>query len=344
MRKYAFIFLSAAFLFLFLAKTGYPQETSATPESDPEKVKTFESAIIVRGFVTRPFLNITLRHYTPKDEENNSQVIRYEPNTLAHWGASISWQGFGFSFGFDAPKSAKDETKYGNTKYKDFQISFYGQQFGFDAYYQNYKGFYLLQPEKYGYQPGSPEALRSDIAAKSAGRNVFWAFFKDFSFSAAFDQSQRQLSTAFSPLLMASFTRFSIESDYSLIPPSEEANYGKFAGYRGGDYSGIAITPGFAITYVWNSYWYASGSAFLGSGWRHKEYTTARGETTENKPFGKANLRVSFGYNDDDLFAGIQGRWDFTASERTFRRDLNEEMTEVVAITANIEIFFGKRF
>lgn len=330
--------------FLLFAQSAHAEETFSSPKSSPETTKTFESDIIVRAFISRPFLTLTLRHYTPKDEENNSQVIRYEPNTLAHWGASISWQGFAFSFGLDSPKSGKDEAKYGNTKYYDFQLSFYGRQFGFDAHYQNYKGFYLLQPEKYGYETGSAEALRPDIAAKTAGFNVFWSFFEEFSLSAAFDQSQRQTTTAFSPLLMASFNRFSIESSYSLIVPSEEATYGKFAGYRGGDYTGIAIVPGFAMTYVWNAFWYISGAVFLGSGWMHKNYTTAAGNTTENKPFGKANLRASFGYNDDDLFAGIQGSFDFTASERTLRRDRDEEMTEVVALTGTIEIFFGKRF
>ncbi len=330
--------------FSLLTQSLHAEESPAVSGNDSDIVKIYEADIIVRGFISRPFLTLTMRHYTPNDEENNSQVIRYAPNTLALWGASISWQGFGFSFGLDSPKSEKDETKYGNTKYYDFQLSFYGQQFGFDGYYQNYKGFYLLQPEKYGYMAGSAEALRPDIAAKTIGCNIFWSFFDKFSFSAAFDQSQRQTATAFSPLLMISFNQFSIESSYSLIPPSEESNYGKFAGYRGGDYTGIAVVPGFAITYIWNAYWYFSFAGFLGSGWMHKCDTTAEGNITENKPFGKANIRASFGYNDDDLFAGISGQFDFTASERTFRRNRNEEMTEVVALTGNIEIFIGKRY
>ncbi len=336
--------LSSLLIFSIIVQSLYAQESPAVAESKSETIKTFESDVIVRGFISRPFLTLTLRHYTPKDEENKSQIIRYEPNTLAHWGAGFSWKGFGFSFGLDSPKSGKDEKLYGNTKYYDFQIYFYGRQFGFDAHYQNYKGFYLSQPEKYGYVAGSAESIRPDIAAKTTGCNVFWSFFEEYSFSAAFDQSQRQITTAFSPLLMASFSRFSIESDYSLIPPSEEASYGKFAGYRGGDYTGIAIAPGFAMTYVWNAFWYFAGAAFLGSGWMHKDYTTASGNTVENKPFGKANLRASFGYNDDQLFAGIQGSIDFTASERTLRRDRNEEMTEAVAATGIIEIFFGIRF
>jgi hypothetical protein len=322
----------------------HADEIIGAPAEKTETVKTYNTEFIFRGFIRKPFLNITLRHYTPKDEKNNSEIIRYEPNTLANWGASFSWQGFGFAFGLDSPKSEKDESQYGNTKYYDFQVYFYWQRFGFDAHYQKYQGFFLFNPEKYGYSAGSPEALRPDIKATSIGCNVFWSFFEEFSFSAAFDQSQRQLSTAFSPLLMASFNTFSIASDHSIIPPSQEGYYGKFSGYTGGDYTGIAITPGFAITYVWNQNWYASAAGFLGSGWMHKNYSTALGNTTENKPFGKGNLRASFGYNDDDLFAGIQGSWDFTASERTFRRNLNEEMTEVIAVTADISIFFGKRF
>ncbi|MCX7677994.1 MAG: DUF4421 domain-containing protein [Spirochaetes bacterium] len=331
------------FIFALLPKTLLPQESTSSQNNDSAQIKTFENDIIFRAYISRPFLTLALRHYPPKGQENLSQPVRYVPNTLAHWGASISWLGFGLSLGFDSPKSEKDETQYGNTKYYDFQISFYGSQYGFDAYYQNYKGFYLLEPDKYGYRAGSAEALRDDIAAKTIGCNIFIAFFEEFSFSAAFDQSQRQISSACSPVVMISFNRFSIESNRSIIVPSQEIYYGEFTGYRGGDYTGLAIVPGIAATYLFFTYCYISGVIFIGSGLMHKEYTTAAGGITENKPFGKLNLRVSIGYNDDELFGGIQGRFDFTASERTFRRDLNEEMTEVIATTGNIEIFFGKR-
>lgn len=332
------------FFFVCSSIAGLPNESITPQESQTDAVKTFDQYIIIRMYVQRPILSITLRHFTPQGEDNDSQVIRYVPNTLAHWGISLSWEGFGFSCGFDSPKSEKDESIYGNTRYFDFQISFYGKNFGCDAYYQNYKGFYLLQPEKYGYHAGSAEALRPDIAAKTIGANIFLSFFEEFSFSAAFDQSQRQISTAFSPVAMISLNGFTIESNRSIIVPSQETYYGTFSGYTGGSYIGISASPGCALTYVWGTCWYFSSVIFVGSGLMHKEYTTNDGNVVENKPFGKANLRASCGYNDDELFGGIQASFDFTASERTFRRNINEEMTEVITTAGNIEIFFGIRF
>ncbi len=335
--------LGGAVLAAILSVPAGALADDAPATASDESVQSYENTLTVRGYVRRPFLELTLRHYVPRGEENNSKIIRYAPNTLANWGGGFSWKGFGLSLGFNAPRSAKDENLYGKTEYRDFQLYYYGRRFGFDAHYQNYKGFYLLNSRAHGYDAGDPDTLRPDLAMRSAGFNVFYSFFDSFSFSAAFDQLERQVNSAWSPLVMVSGNRFMVRADRSLIPPAQEAFYGEFAGYRGGDYTGAAVSPGIAYTWIYREHFFLTAAGFMGAGWMKKEYTTALGDISDNEGFGKANLRLSLGYNQDSIFAGFLGTWDITASERTFGRRLDRELTEVIAVVINVELYAGVR-
>lgn len=336
-------FAGAAVAVALFIQTAVATAGDGDAVSPDVPVTTYDNTFTLRGYTRRPFLELTLRHYVPRGEENSSKIIRYVPNTLANWGAGFSWKGLGLSLGFNAPRSDKDENLYGKTEYRDFQLFYYGRRFGVDAHYQKYKGFYLLNSRVLGYNTGDPETLRPDLAMTSSGINAFWSFFEEFSFSAAFDQSERQVRTAWSPLVMVSGNRFTVDSDRSLIPSSQEALYGEFAGYRGGDYTGVAVSPGIACTWIYKNDFFFTAAGFLGAGWMRKEYTTAKGEFSGNEGFSKANLRLALGYNIDSFYAGLLGTWDITASERAMGRDRNKEMTEVVAVVANIELYAGIR-
>jgi hypothetical protein len=168
-------------------------------------------------------LNLVIQYHPEKGGEDNSTPIKYSPNVFSNTGVSIYYQGTGISLGRTLKKSEKDKEIYGKTEYRDFQFYYYTSSFGFDLYSQDYSGFYLEDPESFGYTKGAPETIRSDLKIRTFGLNLYSIFDNAFSFRAAVNQSERQKDSHGSLLAMFSITRFQVESDYSLIPPDQES-------------------------------------------------------------------------------------------------------------------------
>jgi hypothetical protein len=283
--------------------------------NESNKYKSLENVGTIRVLIGVSDLSFTIEHY---DEDGGdidyTKEIAYYPNRGVFYGIDLSLYDYGISVKKEEG-STKDEELYGKSDYYNFVFYKYSSKYGIDLHYQKYKGFYIDNPVDFGYQRGDPETIRSDLKAISFGINYFYVFSDDFSLSAAFHQLAVQYRWDWSFMLMISMDYTSISSDYSLIPPQEEEYYGKYAGFSDGRFISLGVSPGIGVTIPLSKFYYFTSAFFFGGGYMNKRYETDTGEFRKNRSFTKANLKLSTGYNDIDIFFGMLFLVDLTSTQ-----------------------------
>jgi hypothetical protein len=266
---------------------------------DSDNIEYFGDMVNVRFFTGSTSLQADITtSKTPKEG------ISYSPNPGAggYYGVGIYWNGLGISFVDDIPDLQSDENLYGKSEFENFTMFYYARQWSFDLFYQRFQGFYISNPEKFGMREGDPETIRPDLTLTSLGINAYYQFSGDYSLIAAFNQTERQLRSGGSFLLMATVMRFTVESDGPLVPSAYDD--GEYAGFRGGWFYSLGLCPGYAYTVVFENFYLTIGG-FLGGGLIYQRIDIASGDKTGFNPMLKTNVKSALGYNGDRVFAGI---------------------------------------
>jgi len=340
------ILKSTGIILLVISMICSAYADTGTVEENKKSIENFDNRLTIRPYFQASLLKLNVKRYekvptniTEQEEERYTDTITYEPNSLVNGGMRISYLGFGFSFTRTLDQSARDKEVYGETEYSDYQIYYYGRKFGVEVFYQKYEGFYLDDSDTFSLKKGDPETIRSDLSVATGGFNIFYVFSDNFSFKAAFSQLERQNAFDWSFLLMLSGIRFTINSDYSLIPENQESLYGDDAGFTGGTFTAVGISPGIGITKPFSNYCYITAALFLGTGYMHKRYDVAIGERVKHESFIKANIKLGAGYNGTTWFFGFS----FLADESSSETIESGKGVGVVALVIVWEIFAGVR-
>lgn len=291
------------FLFIVLLQLNMPNLYAN------DNIQIFNSNMTVRTFAETSQLNLEFYYYDDS-QEYFSKSICYSPSVGINTGIGFSYKDLGFSYSTKVTKTGFNlqdfkRNNYGKTKQTDHQIYYYTRKHGIELIYQQYKGFYLDNYKSYGYSENDPEFKRSDFKMTNIGINYIYAFSDDFSLKASFNQTERQVTWDYSFLIMISQVYFNMKSNYSLIPEDQEQYYGKYAGFRGGKFYGIAVSPGIAITIPLYNFYITS--AFFCNFWASymiKKYQTSSGEINERGTFFHAKIKAAIGYNGDNYFCG----------------------------------------
>ena len=143
---------------------------------------------------------------------------------------------------------------------------------------------------------------------------------------------------------MLSADKSSIDSNYSLIPPGEETDYGKFSGFRGGDFFSIGIAPGIGAV-VSSGVFYSGFSLFIGGGYHSGEYKVGTGYIKDKTAFLKNHLQISTGYSGDTFIAGMNFMLDINSFEMTEKTGENQNTGIDLSLEGwRAEFFAGMRF
>jgi len=290
--------------------TGTRQADGEEPEI-PEIVD-YSDRLIIRPYLLVPMNFLVINHYD-SDSGSKSDDITYLPNPTLCAGAGVSWWIFGVSFHM-ATTPLRDTGDYGETVFLDLQFNYYFRKFGFDLFYQRYRGYSLNEADSYHMPQGEAGAVRSDLTITAIGGNFFYIFSDHFSYNAAFKGTERQTASGGSFILMASLINNNIDSDYSLIPPEQEPLYGNDAGFQSGNFTSIGISPGYARTFIFTDGFYVTPSICVGTGLMRKSYSRLSGDKTIYGSFIKFNFRFAAGYNGDRWFYGLALVVDGTSS------------------------------
>ncbi|MBC7920199.1 MAG: DUF4421 family protein [Ferruginibacter sp.] len=310
----------------------FAQRSNQSDQVDSDYVADFPEIASARVGVAQRYFNFNL-----KSKVDPGKKVFYAPNVRGTYGIGVYYRKLGLEFSVGLPAGDRENTLFGKTKSFDFQINSYGQKLGYDVSFQSYRGFYQKNPREFDTQwsviRGYPQ--RADLRALNAGLNVYYIFNQSrFSYQAAFNQTERQLRSAGSPLLLGSLFHSHLRSDSTLYPVSGATPQG--IAFEDGSFNILAFAPGYVHTFVLNKDFYVSPSLFWGLALRQQAYRVD-GRYQSGLDVGqKVNFRLAAGYYGRKTFAGINVVLDNN------RMDLENVRLKTSGV--NIKFFAGYRF
>jgi hypothetical protein len=236
---------------------------------------------------------------------------------------------------------------YGETKYKDIDLTYYSNRWGLDLYFMHYEGFHIDNTSDF--INGSDEKIQqSNMELLGIGGDVFFSIIGDnFSLKSAFKSTGKQLKNAGALMLMFSLNHIRVTNDRPIIPPSEMEYYGSGAAFRDALYYSVNFMPGAGYTFVlWKFYF--TPVIFAGPGYQFQHYETVKKDAEENSIEGdeidvnlivmKYNFRLAAGLDMDKFFIGLNFYTDITDIPNP------EEDLQMAAHIMEAKIFAGIRF
>ncbi|MBU2915165.1 DUF4421 family protein [Reichenbachiella agariperforans] len=298
-------------------------------------------------YITDHFDQVSLRWVTTLQpaymllhDDSTGASIKYKPNQSIKMGFAFSIDRVLFNFAFNLPFLSKDEERYGKTSGIGIQSNLFLRKYVFDLVYQNYKGFYISNPQTYipGYSARNyPQ--RPDINSVNVGGAVIYIFNNQkFSYKAAFTQTERQIKNAGSWVTGGYFNYFSLSAD-STVVPSRLVGQDYSHDLRHSDFYTMGISGGYGYSLVFLKHMFLTSTLTLGLG---AEVEKAHA-TDLRKGYNKTTLddflalKVALGYNGKKYIAGISA---FT----TYTGILKEEDSYVLRNINNFKIYIGMRF
>jgi hypothetical protein len=264
--------------------------------------------------------------------------LKFEPNGQTNIGLGFNYKWMGLGIAVSMPIVNKDNGVYGETKRFDLQLNLLSRFYGVSAYYQNYRGFYLSNPQDYLNWKESFYPNLSDMQSTSTGLAVFyWLNNKNFSYKAAFlrNEVQKRSSGGF---VMGAFTDIDIVyAPSGFIPRSLPDSLSRIFDFKG--YSTIVsgISLGYAYTLVLFKKTFINLSLVPGIGYRNLSiwYITSNNKT---KPgfTGSLKGRFSLGYEGKHFYMGLAS----IGGMESFKY----EEVDISSTSGQIRFYVGKRF
>lgn len=278
-----------------------------------------------------------IRRYEFKNKELNKR-LKFEPNGQTNLGLGFNYKWMGIGVAVSMPFINKDNDKYGETKRFDLQLNLFSRFMGVSAYYQNYHGFYLSNPNDFFKWENNYYPLLGDVQSASVGASVFYFFNnKKFSYKAAFVRNEVQKKSAGGFILGAYFDLDVITAPSGFIPEELPDSLVQIFDFNGYSTFVTGVSFGYAYTLKMFRKMFINLSLVPGIGYRNLSiwYISS---ITETKPSftGSVNARMSLGYEGKRLYWGMTG----IVNTESFKY----ESVDISSNNGQIRFYFGKRF
>ncbi|MDX1903640.1 MAG: DUF4421 family protein [Thermonemataceae bacterium] len=277
-----------------------------------EYIQTFTDHFLVKVGANNRSLDLTLsprvRGITQFDK-----LLWYRPSVQNTIGVGVSFKDIGLSYSFKLAQRPATRSAQGNSKYFDMQLHSLGRKYGYDIYYQNYQGYYIVDLKNIvnNFINGVAFERRDDLRLQNISANFFYVFNSEkFSYRAAFVLDEKQLKNAGSFILTSSLGHFRASADSSFIPDSNALGFDNEAFFKQSDFYTFSATPGYAYTFVSRKGFYLSLSA---SGLIGIQYNENRAENSFDSGVGyflKGIGRGAVGYNHKNWILGVTASAD----------------------------------
>jgi hypothetical protein len=272
----------------------------------------------------------------------NRHKVRYSPNENLNLGLGFNykWLGVGLSYDFGFLNS--DQELYGESKNLDIQMDVFTKLLLYSANLQYYSGYYWQNPDDFLHNWNTADSvqIRPDIQTLTFGLSGIYVFNNDkFSFKAAFQNTERQLSSAGSWLVSGKISGYNITADSSVVPNVLKEEYPNVKDIKGLSAINIGGAGGYTYTYVLNDYFYFNATLMLGLNLQSVSRINLSDENIggETKLSSNTLFRLAIGCNKPKVFYGFSATIDSyslrNAQESYFKYNYGK-----------IRFFYGRRF
>jgi hypothetical protein len=237
-------------------------------------------------------------------------TLDYRPSNGYVVGLGFNYKFLGVNVGTIFPFAQPDVTRYGKTKYLDFQSHLYLRFLTVDFYTGYYKGLYLSNSaEVLNSRPsGSAFYTRGDISTYSGGFGMYANLNPTkYSIRAPFLQNEWQKRSAGQPMLGIEFYWVGSSADSSFIPASlsnphffDGIDFNKWRFYS------MNLTGGYTYTFVIRKKFFVMAGLNGSLGIGQYQLSPVSGEVMSRVyPNVSLNQKVGIGYHFDRLFVGM---------------------------------------
>lgn len=322
---------------LFTGKHGTPQvnaEETAVPSEtiDSSRIADYTNLLTARLFLL--FQNASLLINPAINQASN---IVYRPNANIRVGIAGFWKWFGLGLSIDNPLYNTDQVAYGKTTTLDLRVNAFGRFLAAELFLQDYKGFYIVSPEK----PDGSHYILPDMRTFSLGFSGYWIYnAKRFSIRAAFIQNERQKKSAGSLVVRPVFLYYLVSSEQGIIPEEIVNTYNIPAANRitRGEFYSLGLSPGYIYTLVFLKNFYLTAAVFPGVAAQFASFSNERSAYYNFEFAFQLSTRVAFGYNSDKWFLG--------ASVQTGFNEIPDQLSNALSTytLAQFRLWGGTRF
>jgi hypothetical protein len=292
------------FIFLyFTMKPSVAQSDTVTKgmpsvNFDSTYIKDYTSLLTTRLFLLFQNASLVINPATDKISK-----IVYCPNVNVRIGIAGFWKWFGLGLSIDNPFYKTDREAYGKTTTLDLRVNAYGRAVAGELFFQKYKGFYMVSPER----TDGTHYIIPDMQTLAVGLSGYWIYnSKRFSIRAAFIQNERQKKSAGSLVVRPSFLYYRISSDLGIIPPEivEIYHLPSESLIKIGTFYSIGLSPGYAYTLVFLKNFYLTAAVFPGVAAQFSSFSNQDKVYSDFEFTLQLSGRFAIGYNSDRWFLG----------------------------------------
>ena len=297
--------------FYILFVVLFTLNTFCNAQVDTAYISSFKQSFSAKIYGGYNFTLLT-RQYASLPEET------YMPNVPPYIGFGANLKGIGGSFSYGL-KFLNPQKKEERSEFLDLQLHYYGKRVVFDFFGQYYNGFSI--------QNDSIQHFYSDIEVVKLGGSLQYNFnYRHFSYSAAFDQTKKQLKSAGTPLVSLSFYYTKVNAD-SLFKEEKVSYKTHFL---------FGPSAGYAYTWVFRKNYFATGSFSFGL---HASLDNL------NKKIGICPTffpRISSGYNTETWALAISAQYNvvymsFASVDKLGLGTLNAQITFIKRLDLKIK-------
>ena len=264
--------------------------------------------------------------------------IILRPNGNTGLGVGVNYKSFGIALSYGLPQSQSSNEKYGKTSNFDIQMSYFGKRIGFDGFLQQYKGYYMANPQDFvdWDKPYYPQI--SDLSILSYGVSAFYMFnSKQFSYKAAYIRNVVQKKSAGSFSTGIFFYQDIVKSDNGFVPQEVGDTVWSSFDLKGFNAVSIGLSAGYQYTFVIKENFFISLQGTPGLGYRRLSGSALNGDLgIDNQLAGQILAKAAIGYEFKHFYVG--------ATASTILRSFKYRGYEVDLGTEQFRVMIGKRF
>lgn len=184
---------------------------------------------------------------------NPASKLNYRPAQSNYVGVILGYRWIGGTLAFAVPSSRDIRAIEGQSKYRDYRLSYYYRRIGVEAGYNEYKGYILENSSVLSAATLNGETYYKlpDLKARGYGLNLLYVMNpKLYSLPAALDQSEVQDRSAGSWVLLGTFRDQLITNPTAIIPTEKQSEFGSEQLIRSIKTISMAAGAGYGINFV----------------------------------------------------------------------------------------------